>query len=133
MLNPFPYLLSFTAFSPFLIRIAVGLYLLIAARHAWENRGAIVAELLPMLRSLSWPKLYAIVAVEVLSALALIAGFYTQIGAILGLVVFLGLVLSLRRLPSLSPWTRSVPLLLALLCVTLLLTGAGAFAFDYPF
>ncbi len=133
MLNPFPYVLSFGAFAPLLIRLSVSLFLMLAARHLWQNRQRAVAELLPKLGSLAWPKFYGLLGIEVAAALSLFLGFYTQIGAIAGMVVFLGLPYALKRFPSLSPWTYALPLLLALLSLTLLITGAGIYAFDYPF
>jgi len=134
MLNPFPYLLSFAAFAPMLIRIVVGLYLLIYAyRLLGRDRVRATEEVARVIKSLAAPWITFLGILEIAAAASLIAGFYTQIGAIVGGLIFLKLSLRAKNYPALSPKGGSLPFLLSILCLTLLITGAGAFAFDYPF
>ena len=72
------------------------------------------------------------ILVELLVALGLLLGFYTQVAAILGVIICLKVLLVKRGLRHVSPLSHLGYALLALICLSLLFTGAGAFAFDLP-
>jgi TRAP-type C4-dicarboxylate transport system permease large subunit len=65
-------------------------------------------------------------AIESATALALLVGASSQIAALIGLLM-IGVQLSSREY-RISP--MSTLLILCVLCVCLVMTGAGAFAFD---
>lgn len=112
MLSLFPELLFLAPLSAFLIRLAVSIAMgYLAYRHAIMPGAAF--------------KILCIV--EGVAAVLLIAGGYTQAAALVGLIlVGVNLLTPARILP------RSTLLLLGLMCLSLLMTGAGAFAFDLP-
>lgn len=112
MLNPFPDLLVLSFFAPTLLRVAAAAAFLYAAYTLYQhgNKHGLVVALL-----------FAVGA-------ALLAGYYTQYAALAALVL-LALELWQRTMRILP---RSTLLLLVVICLSLLLTGAGALAFDLP-
>lgn len=96
-----------------MLRIAAGLaFAYMAYRHSSETS------------ALTWTIAFA----EAACAALLLAGLYTQAAALLGIAIFFAhaLVRPVRVLPL------SSMLFLFALCLSLLVTGAGAFAFDLP-
>ena len=113
MLSVFPELLFLAPFSAFLIRLALGLVFAYAAqRHLLQGdmtmRGFAFA--------------------EGATAVALILGAWTQPAAVVGAL----LIGSWFIFPKLRVAALGTALLALVLCATLLLTGAGPFAFDLP-
>lgn len=113
MLSLFPEILFLAPFSALFIRIAIALTLGFAA---WQH----VASRDMTVRSLSF--------FEAILAAALIVGAWTQASAILALVL-LALQLMIARLKVFATGTIVLALVM---CVSLLVTGAGALAFDLP-
>ena len=113
MLSVFPGILFLSPFSAFFIRIALALVLLFAAKKHWPR-----TELL--FRGLA--------TVEFAVAVLIGAGAWTQVGALVGgaLAIFW-----LVR-PAMRPVSFIATLLTIVLCISLILTGAGPFAFDLP-
>ena len=60
----------------------------------------------------------------------LAAGYYTQIAALLGAIGAFKAFLFTKRYPEIIPFSRSTYILLIAILLSLLLTGAGAIAFD---
>ncbi|PIR82511.1 hypothetical protein COU20_01780 [Candidatus Kaiserbacteria bacterium CG10_big_fil_rev_8_21_14_0_10_59_10] len=113
MLSLFPELLFLAPLSATLIRAAAALVFLYAA---WHHITIIESRLLK-----------ALGIAEVGIALLLLAGIYTQAAALAGaLVALLWLSRGIRPLPL------STALLTFALTLSLLVTGAGALAFDLP-
>ena len=113
MLSVFPDALSFGFLAPTLIRIALAL---IFGYAAWQHCKAPGVAL----RTLS--------AGESVATLGLFLGLWTQPAALLGAII--------SAIWFFQPSTRmhalSSILLAFVLCFCLILTGAGAFAFDLP-
>jgi uncharacterized membrane protein YphA (DoxX/SURF4 family) len=134
MLNTFPYLLSFGLLAPFLLRLAVGLYFLSTglshlrlSRHTGED----IARLENKFRD-AGPLVWGVAIIEALCGLALIAGFLTQIAAlILSILLILALILKNKN-SSLFEHTSSFYLVLLAICLSLVLSGAGFLAIDLP-
>lgn len=113
MLSLFPELLFLAPFSAFLMRLAIGIAF---GYTAWKH--------LSLSREAG---IQSLAVVEVALAIALIAGFLTQAAAIVS-----GLLLTAWFFTSLRPLPKSTILLLLVMCISLLITGAGPFAFDLP-
>lgn len=110
MLSIFPSILFLAPFSAFLIRIALAAVLGYAMWAHWKSGK----------RGVSF--------IEGIVALAITLGSWTQIGAIIaGVIVTIWL-----WKPHLRPVARGTALLSLVLCLSLLVTGAGALAFDLP-
>ncbi|MEX0652200.1 MAG: DoxX family protein [Candidatus Paceibacterota bacterium] len=133
MLSIFPSLLIFGIFAPFILRVVVGAYLLhIGWGHLTTQRETLVEKLYARLGS---PTTIFIVfggLFEVVLGLFLIAGFLTQVMALLGGLYALKLLWFKKEFPVLVPHERIFYILLFAIFLSLLLTGAGAPAVDLP-
>lgn len=131
MLNPFPDLLVLSFFAPALIRAGVGvMFLYIAYAHA-KRRDEIEQISFPFIGASR--RIVALsCALHVFVGGMLIFGYHTQIAAVLGLLVFIKGLLLKNRYPALFPLERATLFLLIVMCLSLLLTGAGAYAYDLP-
>lgn len=125
MLNTFPQLLVYSFYAPALLRVAVAFALFYLAYHQWRRRGEIAQT-----RSKFFPAVS--ILFNILVGLALFFGYYTQIAAILAIVGFaFGLWMN-RRHPHIVILPNSTVKILVIICVSILLTGAGAYAMDLP-
>lgn len=113
MLSLFPELLFLAPLAAFIMRVAAGTFLgFVAYRH-------VISPHFPM-RTLG--------VIEGVVAVLLVAGGYTQAAALVGVLVF--------AIPLFAPTYRVLPrstlALLILMTLSLIITGAGPFAFDLP-
>lgn len=133
MLNIFPDLLAFGLFAPLLLRVAAGL---VFVSIGWHNLGRSRAEEATFFESLGWkPGIYfaaGLGAIELTTGLLLIAGLYTQIAALAAAIISLGAFTLKRRAPQGITSSRGFLLLLLVVSLSLLVSGAGLFAFDLP-
>lgn len=116
MLNPFPSLLVFSTLAPFILRLVLGFIYL--------DLGILNFRKSSLLKILG--------VVEIVGALMLFLGFYTQIAALVFIVISAsGFYLEYKDETLLKRDIVFYLLLLAI-SVSLLLTGAGAYAKDIP-
>jgi uncharacterized membrane protein YphA (DoxX/SURF4 family) len=117
MLSLFPSLLSWSQLSPFLIRLVLGVVLLYQAYKDMKSRGATGNKKI-------------LGAIEAIVGILLVIGLWTQLAA---LIAALDLVVRLFfKAKSRAFLTDGVNyyLILLVLALSLLFTGAGLFAFD---
>ena len=114
MLSLFPQLFFLAPFSASLIRLAVAAVFMYTAWVHWNRQD------LRLARGKS--------IVEGLCAIALVLGYYVQAAAIVSLVISIMWVAS----PIRRPLPFSAILLTMVMCLSLLVTGAGLLAFDLP-
>ncbi len=119
MLSLFPSLLSFAPLAPFLIRLTLGIILILWTLQTFKNGSTTSSH-------------KTISGIEGIAAILLIIGAWTQ-GAALFIVIDL-IVRLIWKIRAKQFLTNGINyyLILLVLAVTLLLTGAGGFAFDYP-
>lgn len=133
MLNPFPGVLAFGLFAPLLLRIAVGL---VFVHFGWHKLGRGRAEKAAFFESLGWkPGIYFAVgfgAVELALGLLLIVGLYTQIAALVAALIALGALILKRTHQTGIGSSRGFLALLLVISLSLIVSGAGLFAFDLP-
>jgi len=115
MLNPFPQLLIFGFFAPTIIRITLAVVFFYTAYGFTKQEKP------------NWFH----VAGHCIIGLLLLVGLYTQIAAGVGALGTLGALVWWDRLPH-GRHSRTEAVLLFVMLVSLLLTGAGALAFDLP-
>lgn len=133
MLNTFPELLYLTLLAPFLLRIALGLIVLWFGYAKLFSRSE--AQLAAYTKlSLPQPKFWLAFfgTLEVVAGSLLIIGLFTQVTAlVMSVVLMIAFVAKLRYEVLFS---ISIPFLFLLLVValSLVVTGAGAFAVDLP-
>ncbi|PIQ67200.1 MAG: hypothetical protein CO184_00610 [Candidatus Zambryskibacteria bacterium CG_4_9_14_3_um_filter_40_16] len=133
MLNPFPELLSFGLLAPFILRIVggfvflnLGFLKLKGEKDRWEAS----FEALGLRPKVSLLKIFALT--EIIGGLALIVGFYTQIAALVFVVItFVELYIEQKE-SSLLKRDIAFYLLMFSIALSLLFSGAGFFAFDLP-
>lgn len=122
-----PHLLVFYLFGSFLLRMAASfVFFYLAKDHMTNLRSQ------GTLSSTSKTALWVLLVVEVAVGVSLFLGAFMQIGALLGMLVAVGLkALSFRHSPA-ATHGKTVYFLLFMICFALLFLGAGAFAFDLP-
>ena len=113
MLSVFPELLFLSPFAALLIRVALSA---IFAYSAWQR--------FHDPRSLL--KTYG--AIDAALAILLLAGAYTQLAAIVGIICTFAWLVS----PSIRPLPLSTAALALVMSLSLLIMGAGPFAYDLP-
>ena len=113
MLSLFPQILFLAPFAALLIRLALVVVLAIAAWNHMSRRDTLLN---------TWSLL------EFAAAAALLIGLWVQAVALLA---FLGLVLTLF-IPKMRVFPKSTMALACVLALSLVVTGAGAIAFDLP-
>jgi uncharacterized membrane protein YphA (DoxX/SURF4 family) len=121
MLSIFPSLLAFDQLAPFIIRVILGITL---AWFGWvkiKGRGT---------SSGSNSLLYG--GVEIVIAIFLIIGLFTQLAALLNIVILLIKIgYKIRHKQFLTDGVNYYVLLLTM-AISLMFTGAGWFGFDIP-
>ena len=130
--NPFPDLLTYALLAPLILRVTAAAFFAYLATHHFRNKKTAAPELSILNQHTAVFALGVYALIEALVAIGLFLGFYTQIAALVGLVVCLKVLFLRRGLHHLAPLTRSTYILLGIICLSLLFTGAGAFAFDLP-
>lgn len=131
MLNPFPDLLTYGILAPTILRLAAGAAFAYGAYFMWKHASQLAEVRLPIIGKASWVGGASAVGHLVIGAM-LIVGFYTQIAALLGIAAAVKGAIFAPRYATLAPFTRAAYLLLLVILISLLLTGAGAFARDLP-
>lgn len=135
MLNPFPDLLVYSMLAPFILRIVAGFVFIDLGFFAFKFQREKERWILS-LNTLRVPKpdiaLKIIGAVEMVGGLMLVFGFYTQIAAlILAILTFAETYIEYKA-PLILKRNLIFYLLILSVLISLLLSGAGAFAFDLP-
>ncbi|HVV15212.1 MAG TPA: DoxX family protein [Candidatus Paceibacterota bacterium] len=128
---PFPHLFDFRIFAPTLLRLAIAAMFLYAGYRHWKAREATAQLSFPLVGRGEWVAWLAVLF-HFVAGLMLFLGYYTQIAALLGtLGAIKGLLLG-KRYPTVFLFSRSTYFLILVICASLMLTGAGIFAFDTP-
>lgn len=133
MLNPFPDLLVYSLLAPFILRVVAGLIFMNLGVLAFKNEKERWIISLSTL-NISNPKLAVKIfgAIEIISGISLILGFYTQIAAlILALLTFAEAYVEYKD-PTILKRNFVFYIMLLAITLSLLLSGAGAFAIDLP-
>ncbi|MCE9643837.1 DoxX family membrane protein [Candidatus Parcubacteria bacterium] len=131
MLSIFPELLVYTLAAPLLLRLAAGtLFLLWGAGCFNSSRHALRARLEEW--NLPGKETVAVLGImEIIVGSLLIAGLYTQVVALIGAALAAKSAFLSRKEPFGSA-SMTVYILVALISLSLALTGPGFFAFDLP-
>jgi uncharacterized membrane protein YphA (DoxX/SURF4 family) len=132
MFNPFPELLTFTLLGYFFLRITVGWILLSSALAHFRQVRSMALDPTPTSKGLTSIFVWFLVIVELSTSGALIIGLYTQFAALAGMSIALSSLWLLKRNRTIAPHRAQHYILIFVVCFSLLLTGAGAFALDLP-
>ena len=110
MLSIFPSILFLAPFSALLIRLALAIVFSMGGWKHFSDKNLWLALL------------------EIIVAVSVAVGVSTQIAAIAGAII-IGVWLFV---PRLRPFAKETVFLSLVLCLSLIITGAGALAFDLP-
>ncbi len=131
ILNTFPELLNFSILSPFILRLVLGLIVLnlgalklSSEKKSWET----LFETVHLNPAHYLVKILAFI--EIIGGLMLVVGSYTQLTAIIFSVLFFCEAVLEYREESLEKRNLTFYILLFAIALSLIFTGAGAFAFD---
>lgn len=131
MLNPLPNLLTYSFFAPTLLRIAAACVFFYLAYYHFQNKEQISRIRFFIVGEGAWIAWLAVL-IEGIIGTALLLGYYTQIAALVGAAVALKNIVWSGMYPSFFMLSRGTAILLLTICLSLLVTGAGALAFDVP-
>ncbi len=132
MLNPFPHLLVYSFFAPTLLRIAVACVFAYLAVFHFRHRREVASEVSMLSAGVAIWIIGLYIAIEAMTALGLFLGYDTQIAALVGAILSLKLLLLRPSLRHVAPLSRLTYALVGVICLSLLVLGAGAVAFDLP-
>lgn len=134
MLNIFPELITFVLFAPLLLRVVVGSYFLYwGIEFLKKDRYADCATSLRVeWGSLGILFIWYLSFFEIIVGAFLITGFLTQAAAIGGILIAGKLYYLQRTYPSVAKNERATYILIFVVCLSLLLSGAGVLAIDIP-
>jgi len=131
ILSVLPQLFFLSPLATTLLRIAAAVVFAKYAYFAYSHRKELSAVPVMIVGSGMWiPMISSIFATVVAACLFL--GLYTQLAAIGGAVAALKMLIWHRRYHMFVPFSRTTCGLLLVICLSLIITGAGAFAFDLP-
>lgn len=130
MLNPFPELLVYGLVAPFIIRLALGSALLFLAVEHYRGRRDIADLMRPLMGRTGYGIAAALSFFELAAGVLLIVGAWTQWAAILAALLTVKPLFLKEHLCGLMAYEKATYGLMLLMAISLLLSGAGAFAFD---
>src|SRR3989344_6661424 len=132
MLNLFPALLDYSNFGPLILRVALGLVFVI---HGYPKLFGGFSQTVGFFESVGikpgkfW--VFVVGAVEFFGGIALILGFATQLAALL---IAVNMIVAMVKVKFQKGFVDGYEfdLVLLAMALSLILTGAGAFALDWP-
>jgi uncharacterized membrane protein YphA (DoxX/SURF4 family) len=132
MLNTFPGLLTFSLLAPFIIRLTVGFVFLNFGYQKLKNHSASLPtfEAIGLRPAAAFVRIFGLL--ELVAGGFLIAGFLSQISALVAGAISIGVVIIKTKRPDLFVNSRGFFFLLFILSLSLTLTGAGFWSFDLP-
>ncbi len=133
MLSIFPDLLNFGFFAPLLLRVALGVVFLGFGRHTLgRGRGqhGALFEAIGLRQGHRYVTVFGVL--EIVVALLLIVGLYTQVVALIVFILSLEAYYLKGKHGQHIEHRRHLFFLIGIIAFSLLLTGAGALAFDLP-
>jgi uncharacterized membrane protein YphA (DoxX/SURF4 family) len=126
----------YSFFVPMLLRVVVALFFASLAINHFKGKKEVAAELAHHFKFLSHETSIWLTGLLILAELGvgilLFVGAWTQIAAILAALGFAKMSYFSPSMPRYASFPRSTYALLIAISLSLLITGAGAFAFDLP-
>ncbi len=133
MLSVFPEFLNYGLLSPFLLRIALAIFIVFFGIIRFKRqKGAEVSNTAPQVAGLNFKKDSMLGIGEFVIGIFLAIGLLTQVAAILSLPILLVEWKERKNVSSRLGLEYSSFILAAAVALSLLFSGAGFFAFDLP-
>ncbi|HMO77590.1 MAG TPA: hypothetical protein PKA42_00340 [Candidatus Paceibacterota bacterium] len=131
MLNPFPIqFLALLAF--FILRVIVGFAFIHLAQRHFKHRQALHPTLVLPFFPFGKIHTFVLIITELVIGVMFLVGFYTQIAALLTILMSLKMLVLRNKFVTPHLPNRLTYLLLFGIGCSLFITGAGIFAFDLP-
>jgi uncharacterized membrane protein YphA (DoxX/SURF4 family) len=132
MLSLFPNILFLAPLAITVLRVVLGIYVFFVVKDVLAKRGAISHARLPLVGHA--PEWMIVGSLSIFAGIGglLIVGAWTQAAALIAAAGFLKLAVFSRIYPSFTSYPQSLYLLLCVVALTLVFTGAGALAIDLP-
>lgn len=133
MLNPFPSLLVYSMLAPFILRVIAGFIFIDLGLVAWKQereRWIISFKALRIPNPNRAVKILGVV--EIIGGIMLLLGFYTQISALVLTLITLAEAYIEYKDPAILKRNLVFYILLLAITLSLLFSGAGAYAIDLP-
>ena len=131
MLNPFP-IQFLSLFAYFILRVFIGfVFLLLSIKH-WKQRSSLYPVLILPIFPFGKISVATLIISELIIGLMFILGFYTQIAALLTILMSLKMIVLRNKFNHPALPSRLVYFLFLGIGCSLFITGAGALAFDLP-
>lgn len=132
-LSIFPSLLLFQYYAPLILRVALGV---IFVDFGWAKLTTQKTEKARFFDSIKLKPgntfVWIIALTEIVSGIFLIAGFLTQIGALVVIIISLASLYLKKKYPSSFASSFGFLFLIFIISLSLILTGPGKFALDLP-
>ncbi len=132
MLSLFPQLLFLAPAGVALLRISAGLMFIYWAHVYWRDNQRMATERFPIIGSAPSSLIIVGALISAVLGVLLLLGIWTQVVALLGMLGALKNIIWSKRYPGVFPFSRDASFLLFVVCASLVVSGAGAFAFDFP-
>jgi len=133
MLNPFPDLLTYSLLAPFILRVVAGFIFINLGILAFKNEKE---RWLVSLSTLKIPNpkltLKILGGIEIIAGIMFILGFYTQVAALVLALLTSAEAYVEYKDPTILKRNFVFYIMLLAIVLSLLLSGAGAFAIDLP-
>ena len=133
ILNTFPELLTYGVLSPFILRVVIGF---IVINLGFLKLGKEKKDWQELLETINFhPAKYLVkllAFIEIIGGLLLLAGAYVQVVAIIFSIVFFCEAILDYRDENLEDRNLTFYILIFAISLSLIFSGAGAFAFDLP-
>lgn len=133
MLSIFPELLTYQMFAPLLLRVVLGLILINLGYLKFNKEKArfhLLFQTLGWKPKEFWTKVFG--TIEMVGGVALIVGFWTQIAALVFVIINFAELFIETKEASLLKRDAIFYLLIFIIALSLLFTGPGFLAFDLP-
>lgn len=125
----------FSYFAPTILRVTLALLFFYLAARTWQRARHLGNVRLPLIGAHAWLP-YLAGAVEAVVAVMFLVGWYTQLAALLSILGMIKYAAYEHWSPEVQkeyiPFSPTVAFLVAMISISLLFSGAGAFAFDIP-
>ena len=132
MLSLFPGILYLAPFSLTILRLGAGISFIYAGYFMFVHRNEFTKIRLPIIAHPALWMLWVSGVITIADGLAIILGYGTQLAAIVGMIIAIKHLSLSKQYESLRPLPRSTYALLLLMCIALLISGAGPFGLDLP-
>ncbi len=133
MLNIFPELLDFSFMAPSVLRVVLGLYFIKLGVEKYNTHKDHIAEFFTSIKlNPAVTIVQTLGGVEIVLGLMFITGTLTQIAALISLIISLVSIVLTYKAPELKIKSTSIYVFMVVISFSLLLSGAGFLAVDFP-